>query len=177
MKTRILTLAILLYFGGLFAGINSPSTVYNYKHTVVEQNQQKPEYAKFEIALKLTLEVEGKYVNDPADVGGETYKGIARKKNPKWEGWVIIDSFKTNPNFPGNLEANKNLQKLIPVFYRKNYWNRIKGDRIKSQEIANQLFGTAVNMGVVPAIRIMQNACGAKPTGKMDDATLNALND
>lgn len=39
----------------------------------------------------ILIKHEGGYVNDPDDKGGETYKGIARKFNPDWKGWKIID--------------------------------------------------------------------------------------
>lgn len=29
---------------------------------------------------------EGGYSNDPIDLGGETYKGIARNAHPNWQG-------------------------------------------------------------------------------------------
>ena len=50
--------------------------------------------ATFEDAYKKVVKVEGSYVCDSDDSGGETYKGISRRYNPKWEGWPIIDNYK-----------------------------------------------------------------------------------
>ena len=56
--------------------------------------------AEFDISFQKVLSYEGGYVNDPDDPGGETYKGIARKMNSKWDGWVLVDLLKQKPGFP-----------------------------------------------------------------------------
>ena len=43
--------------------------------------------ANFKIAHEKTAANEGGYANNHADVGKETYRGIARKLHPKWQGW------------------------------------------------------------------------------------------
>ncbi len=133
--------------------------------------------ADFIIAYKRTKPFEGGYVNDPDDLGGETYKGISRKANPKWEGWLIVDFHKSLPNFPRNLESNKELQNMIPGFYKKNYWNVFWGDRLKSQKIANEIYDQCVNLGASRAIKIAQRVSGHDQTGRMTDALLNHLNE
>lgn len=55
--------------------------------------------ADFKKALGLILKNEGGYVFDRDDSGGETYKGIARNMNSKWDGWVIVDIFKKTDRF------------------------------------------------------------------------------
>jgi lysozyme family protein len=50
--------------------------------------------AIFRISYDLTNQIEGGYVNDPDDKGGETYRGIARKKHPSWRGWYKVDDVK-----------------------------------------------------------------------------------
>ena len=51
--------------------------------------------ADFRTAYYLTMGHEGGYNNDPDDVGGETYKGIARNYHASWEGWKIVDMYKS----------------------------------------------------------------------------------
>jgi lysozyme family protein len=51
-------------------------------------------------AYESTMKAEGGYVNNPQDPGGETYKGIARKFNSKWDGWIAIDMAQTGQEFP-----------------------------------------------------------------------------
>jgi lysozyme family protein len=53
--------------------------------------------AHFKTAYALTMGHEGIYSNNPKDRGGETYKGIARKFHPSWEGWKAIDRMKNKP--------------------------------------------------------------------------------
>lgn len=132
--------------------------------------------ADFEIAYKRTLKFEGGYVNNPNDSGGETYKGISRKNNPKWAGWAIVDSYKNKSNFPKNLNSDTKLQQLVKECYRDNYWKPVWGDKIKNQAVADDVYDTAVNMGVGTSIKLLQRQYRMKETGKIDDVLLNKLN-
>lgn len=131
----------------------------------------------FEVAYKRTNAFEGGYVNDPDDNGGETYHGIARKFHPTWQGWVIIDFQKKKPNFPKNLEQRKiELEKLKKEFYKQNFWDLVLGDKIKNQKVANDLYDTAVNMGVSTSIKLSERQFKLRETGKMSDLLLSKLN-
>ena len=141
--------------------------------------------ADFEIALARTLKFEGGYANNPSDNGGETYRGIARNAHPAWEGWPIIDAAKAEPKFPVSLEANPLLGSLVADFFRMEFWNAIRADEIHSQAIASELFDAAVNHGIAPAVRILQQATNyltAPPLlmltvdGAIGPATINAVN-
>ena len=114
--------------------------------------------ADFKEAFELTLAHEGGYVKDPDDRGGETYKGIARRYNPGWSGWVRIDKAKKQRGFPQNLKVDPALQTEAAAFYRSHYWDKFQGDNIPVQAIANELFDTAVNLGVARAIEFFQRA-------------------
>ena len=132
--------------------------------------------ANFEIAYKRTCKFEGGYVNDDADSGKETYKGISRTANPKWSGWKIIDSCKKQKGFPKNLDNDQTLQSLVCQCYKENYWNPIWGDKLSNQEVANDLYDTAVNMGVGMSIKLAQRQFKLKESGKMDTVLLGLLN-
>ncbi|MHC2992833.1 hypothetical protein OB13_15055 [Pontibacter sp. HJ8] len=115
--------------------------------------------ANIKPALSITLAHEGYYVNDPADKGGETYRGIARKHNPNWSGWTIIDAQKRKAYFPANLkEVMSSLEVYVERHYKKEYWDVNNLDLISSQSIANELFDTGVNMGVGIAAKFLQQA-------------------
>lgn len=116
--------------------------------------------ADFDIAFEKTMGHEGGYVDDPDDAGGETYRGISRRYNPTWKGWDIIDdckkydfNIKTCLKMKGNL-----IDSLVKDFYKDRYWNPFWGDEIDSQLIANEMFDTAVNMGVSRAVRFLQQS-------------------
>ena len=103
--------------------------------------------ADFKSALDHTLQVEGGYVNNPKDLGGETYKGIARKYHPNWGGWKLIDAKKEASCFPRCLSRDQELQDEVSIFYKKNFWDVMSLDAFKSQAIAEEMFDTGVNTG------------------------------
>lgn len=68
---------------------------------------------------------EGIYSNDVRDRGGETWRGIARRMHPKWEGWAVIDEIKTNTNknnLVKALEADEELDLMVRDFYKLVFW-------------------------------------------------------
>ncbi|HFQ81144.1 MAG TPA: N-acetylmuramidase [Desulfobacterales bacterium] len=132
--------------------------------------------ADFQTAIKATLKAEGGYVNDPDDPGGETYKGIARHKNAKWPGWVNIDLLKNKKGFPENLEDDADLQAKVYALYEANYWDKIRGDEIEDQDIAESVFDFAVNSGPRTSAKLAQIATGATADGVIGAKTLEKIN-
>lgn len=114
--------------------------------------------ADFIIAYSRTSIHEGGWNNDPTDKGGETFKGISRKFWPAWNGWPIIDSMGTPNNFYEDIAKNMQLEQLVREFYIDNFWNKINGDRIVDQDIANEVYDTSVNMGYVVAVIFLQRS-------------------
>ncbi len=112
--------------------------------------------ANFQTAFGHTLKVEGGYADNPADSGGETYKGVSRVHHPKWSGWILIDGQKQVKGFPGILADDVALAHEVGVFYKAEFWDKIKGDELSSQLIANELFDTAVIMNPRRAIEFLQ---------------------
>ena len=142
--------------------------------------------AQFSISYRKTAGHEGGYANHPSDRGGETYRGIARKRWQDWEGWLIIDRLKTESDFPNNLETDPDLGNLVVKFYHDNFWIAINGDAIQQQEIADELYDTGVNMGTGFAVKILQNSLNIlnknqqlykdiPEDGKIDQQTLGAI--
>ena len=115
--------------------------------------------AKFEISFEATMKNEGFYSDHPSDPGGETYLGIARNLEPgkSWIGWKTIDGCKTLDKPIGENER-RFLRPLVQTFYHDEYWVKSGAIHIDSQLIANELFDTAVNLGYVRAVRILQEA-------------------
>ena len=132
--------------------------------------------ADFASAFAATMKAEGGYVNDPQDPGGESYKGVARKMNSKWDGWTIIDMAKREKNFPANLDTNKPLQEKIRAFYEINYWDKVRGDEITNQHIAESIFDFAVNAGTIASAKLAQITVGAEPDGTIGPVTLQKIN-
>jgi lysozyme family protein len=142
--------------------------------------------ADFKTAYKITMAHEGGYANNPNDTGGETWKGIARKKHPDWSGWQLIDKAKQS-NFPANLYSVSGLQELVEKFYKVKFWDYLKLDLINNQKIANELFDTAVNMGQGIAALFLQRSLNVsnrsgkdypdlQVDGNIGPVTINAVN-
>jgi len=113
--------------------------------------------ANFDEAVKVILEHEGGYVNDPNDSGGETNFGISKRSYP-------------DLNIKGlTVEQAKEI-------YKKDYWDRIRGDSIVSDTIATDILDTAVNMGVVTTAKLLQTCLGVTVDGHIGDKTLQAIN-
>ncbi len=132
--------------------------------------------ANFEISYKLTANNEGFYSLDPNDAGGETIYGVARKMHPNLKLWTIVDRFKKQPGFPNNMKGNTEIIQEVKNFYYSVFWIPIRGNEIKAQKSADSLYDSGVNMGVGRAIILAQRALKVPETGKMDDFTLNKLN-
>jgi len=132
--------------------------------------------ADFSIAYEKVLAHEGGYGNDSDDPGGETYKGVARKIFPKWDGWQIVDMLKRQSSFPANLDKDLDLQSKIQNFYEANFWDKVKGDSINDQNVANSIFDFAVNAGVGTSASLAQMVVGAKADGVIGDKSIAALN-
>lgn len=113
--------------------------------------------ADFGEALLPVLAHEGGYVHDPADAGGETYRGISRRYHPDWTGWAVIDaSRRAGQGIPDGI-----LQDLVARHYRIHYWDRFQGDRIQDQGVAGELMDQAVHLGVHRAVSHLQRALNA----------------
>lgn len=132
--------------------------------------------AEFTQAFQLMIAHEGGYVNDPDDPGGETYKGVARKIHSKWDGWTKVDMLKRQAGFPGNLDKDTELQQDVEDFYRINFWNKIKGDDITDQEVANSIFDFGVNAGTGTSASLAQMVIGAKADGVIGPVSIDMLN-
>ena len=134
--------------------------------------------ADFKKALKRTARYEGGYVDDPQDLGGETYKGISRKANPTWSGWEIIDAHKKKSpsGFKKLLDADKDLQLSVDKLYMSNYWAQVRGCDINSQALAEEIFDMAVNACVSRAIKFAQKMVGFEESGIMTSLLIDKLN-
>ncbi|MDD3321709.1 MAG: glycosyl hydrolase 108 family protein [Paludibacter sp.] len=132
--------------------------------------------AKFIFSLKKTVTNEGGYINDPDDLGGETYKGIARNAHSSWDGWQFIDSQKSKPDFPQSLDSDIRLQNLVDKFYLDNFWHPLNIEQIQNQTNADSFFDFAVNAGSITSARIIQSIVGVKIDGVIGPKSLYKIN-
>lgn len=128
--------------------------------------------ASFNEFLPIVLRFEGGFVNDPDDPGGATNKGIT------------LQTFRVCANSLLGLEPTlDNLQKLTDAqagsIYRALYWNKVRGDEIALQELANILCDFYVNAGTSAAklLQTILNELGASVDvdGVIGPACMQAL--
>ena len=136
----------------------------------------------FDAALKLVLQYEGIYDDDPDDPGGETYKGISRRDHPAWEGWPQVDAQKEQEGFPEILEGEAGLQAMVAALYKESYWRpNLCHELPPGLDLV--VFDTAVNMGSRKAGRFLQQGVNellgrpaVDPDGVIGGLTLEAVN-
>jgi len=130
--------------------------------------------ASFEAFFPTLLTHEGGFVDDPADPGGATNKG------------VTFETFKSSAQRYLGIEPTlDNLKALTDdqaaKIYKPLYWDPVRGDEIALQDLANIVFDFQVNAGAA-ASKLLQrvlNDQGAQPPlgvdGNVGDATMRAL--
>jgi len=108
-----------------------------------------------------------KLTNITGDPGRQTYAGISRRYHPNWAGWLYIDVGDLgNPALPG----------LVKEFYEETFWDRINGDVIWDQTMAESVYDFAVNAGPVIAIKLAQKVLGVAADGIVGPVTSSAIN-
>ena len=93
----------------------------------------------FKKAFKELIGIEGGYVNNNLDKGGETKFGISKRSYPHLD------------------IKNLTLEDAEGIYYN-DYWFELKLDYVRDYNIQLELFDTAVNMGRYKATTILQEA-------------------
>ena len=126
--------------------------------------------ADFAPAYERTILNEGGYVlhDVKGDKGGQTYAGIARKKNPQWQGWAYIDRGDIPPT------------QMVREFYLKGWWQPLCLDDVENQRMAETLYDFAINTSAygrpMVAAKLAQIVVGAAPDGVFGPKPVAALN-
>lgn len=109
----------------------------------------------FDKAFEHVVGVEGGYVNDPRDPGGETKWGICKRDHPD----VDIKNL--------TLDDAKQI-------YALRYWTPAKCEQLP-WPLALFVFDAAVNQGVKPAVMLLQKALGTAQDGVLGNNTMAAV--
>jgi len=120
--------------------------------------------AVFNEALRFTLQWEGGYVNHPADIGGETNKGITAR---------TYSSYRQRKGLP--LKSVRDITDTeVQEIYRDQYWTSANCD-LNVRPLAIVHFDTAVNFGVRGATEFLQEVLGVTIDGVYGSMTRAAL--
>ncbi len=117
--------------------------------------------ANFEQAIVKTLAHEGgaKFTDDPVDRGDATKYGISQRAYP-------------------NINIRSLTEQQARDIYKRDYWDRMRGDDFLSQAITENMFDTCVNMGVRTGSRLAQVALAINPAdGIIGSQSLAKIND
>lgn len=133
--------------------------------------------ANFLIAFGKTIKTEGGYSNVREDrgnwTGGKIGSGVLVGTKYGISAPVLMAHLGRLPT----VDEMKNLSRdTVQKIYKSNYWDIMRGDEIVTQFLADKIFDNCVNFGVAGGIKILQESLTIKATGKMDDVTLNKLN-
>lgn len=111
---------------------------------------------------------------------GLTYFGIYEKSHPTWSGWKTIKAYlELEPDLEKCsviLSNVSDLNKKVEDFIKKEFWDKMKLDFVTSEHKQLELLCFAYNVGIKPAIKVLQETLGITIDGIIGQQTINALN-
>jgi lysozyme family protein len=116
------------------------------------------------LAFILRPDVEGGYVNDPADKGSATNHGVTQ---------AVYDAYRAEKNLPKQdvkLISNSEVSDI----YLTEYWNPSHAGSAQ-HPLDTVIFDCSVNSGVGRAIKTLQQALGLVVDGSFGPNTLKAV--
>ncbi len=115
---------------------------------------------------------EGGYQKHPNDSGN--YNSLDQLVGTNWG--ISAPVYEAYLNYPPSEEDMRSMSRQTAAnIFRRNFWDKIRGDQIQSQAVANIFFDGAVNHGRT-GVRIMQRVLGVAVDGIVGPITLSKLN-
>lgn len=124
--------------------------------------------ADFKKFAPILLESEGGFVNDPDDRGGATNRGITLRT---YEGWCRKHGY-PRPTVDRLKEMDMETWERIA---KELYWDKVGGDDIRDQRVANIICDWAFNSGLGIITRV-QVLVGVRADGIVGRKTISAIN-
>jgi lysozyme family protein len=113
--------------------------------------------------------------------GWLTYMGIYQKAHPTWKRWGYIQTI-LNKHGGDKKEASlelyqdKALEADVYSFFKEEFWDKMKLDRVTSQKIAEELFIFCTNANMKAGVKMAQRLVGTKDDGIVGNDTIAAFN-
>ncbi|WP_419673789.1 putative peptidoglycan-binding domain-containing protein [Aliarcobacter butzleri] len=111
---------------------------------------------------------------------GLTFFGIYQSAHPTLSIWNTINQvLKSQPDTKKAgpiLMKDSELLKQVNIFYKREFWDKMRLDEINSQHIANEIFIFGVNVNWKIAIKEAQKLISVAADGIIGTQTLKALN-
>jgi lysozyme family protein len=117
----------------------------------------------WDACFAMVLKHEGGFVNHPKDPGGMTNLGVTRTN---WE--LYLDHDVTEA------DMRALTPEMVKPFYKKNYWDRIRGDELPSG-VDYAAYDLAVNSGTSRAAKYLQQIAGVTVDGVIGPQSLKAI--
>lgn len=137
-----------------------------------QQSENSDPMASFSIAYAIVRRHEGGYQDNPNDSGNYNSRGQNVGTNWGINAQIYEHHLGRPPSKDDMINMSRDVAKAI---YKRVYWDRIQGDNIINQQIANILFDGHVNHGSW-GIKMMQQALGVVRDGVVGPITLTAIN-
>lgn len=135
----------------------------------------------FNLLMSLEFSRPEKALHKNPNEKGLTFMGIYEAAHPSWQGWGQV---RAAINAYGDLEKasvalynDDALIEKVKIFYKKEFWDKMRLDEVDSELKSCELFVFGVNVDTVPAVRVLQRLLGVVVDGIMGQKTLKALND
>ncbi|TDB43269.1 glycoside hydrolase family 108 protein [Photorhabdus luminescens] len=106
-------------------------------------------------AIHYLLSVEGGYVNNPHDTGGQTKFGISQRSYPHLKIAALTEDDAT-------------------TLYYRDFWLKAGCDKLPAG-LSLAVFDAAVQHGIKPAVQQLQQVVGVQDDGVIGPDTLNAV--
>lgn len=126
----------------------------------------------FKQAVSKIFELEGGFQDFPSDTGN--YNSIGQLVGTNWG--ISAPVYESWLQRPPTLLDMKNMPKSVAEsIYKSRFWDKIKGDQVNPQYLAEIIFDGAVNHGVSRGVKLLQEVLRINPDGVMGNETLSAI--
>lgn len=111
---------------------------------------------------------------------GLTYFGIYESAHPSWDGWSVIKRYLVNtPNLKecSKILANvSDLNQKVEEFYKKEFFDKMKLGQVNNEDKQLEVMCLAINIGIRPAVKVLQKVLNVEVDGIIGKQTIDALN-